>query len=64
MKRADASIITRGYENWKDAIGEKSGFCQHEASGCHKAAVEAVVTISATTKDVEMQACKEKGRKS
>ena len=39
MKTADASFIQKG------------GFCQHEASGCHKAAVEAVVTIPVTTKD-------------
>ena len=51
-RTADASFISRGYSNWKDATGEKGGFCRHEASGCHKAAVEAVVTIPATTRDV------------
>ena len=45
-KTCDASCNSRGYWNWKDATGEKGGFCRHEASGCHKAAVEAVVTLS------------------
>ena len=51
-KTCDASFISRGYWNWKDATGEKGGFCRHEASGCHKAAVEAVVTLPKMTGDI------------
>ena len=51
-KTCDVSFISRGYCNWKDATGEKGGFCRHEASGCHKAAVEAVVTLPKTTGDI------------
>ena len=48
----DLSFISRGYCNWKDATGEKGGFCRHEASGCHKAAVEAMETLPKTTGDI------------
>eukprot|EP00731_Ephydatia_muelleri_P025509 Em0017g592a len=51
-KTCDVSFISRGYCNWKDATGEKGGFCRHEASGCHKTAVEAVVTLPITTGDI------------
>ena len=51
-KTCDVSFISRGYCNWKDATGEKGGFCRHEASGCHKAAVVAVVTLPKTTGDI------------
>ena len=51
-KTADASFISHDYSNWKDATGEKGGFSCHEASGYHKAAVEVVLTISATTREV------------
>ena len=36
----------------RDAMGEKGGFCRHEASGCHKAAVEAMETFPETTGDI------------
>ena len=56
-KTCDVSFTSR---NWKDATGEKGGFCpgekggfcHHEASSCHKAAVEAVVTLPKTTGDI------------
>eukprot|EP00731_Ephydatia_muelleri_P012476 Em0006g1370a len=51
-KTCDVSFISRGYCYWKDATGKKGGFCRHEASGCHKAAVEAVVTLPKTTGDI------------
>ena len=51
-KTADASFVSYGYCNWKDTTGEKGGFSCHEASRCHKAAVEAVLTIPATPRDV------------
>lgn len=51
-KTVDACFISRGYCNWKDATGERGGFSRHETSGCHKAAVEAMLTIPATTRDV------------
>ena len=45
-KLCDESFISHGNCNWKDAKGEKGGFCSHEASGynCHQAAVEAMLT--------------------
>ena len=46
---ADAAFITRGFQNWKDATGTFRG---HELSSCHKKAVEKVITLAATTRDV------------
>ena len=46
---ADAAFITKGYQNWKDAT---SSFRNHESSACHKEAVEKMVTIPATNRDV------------
>ena len=51
-KTSNMSFMSRGYCNWKDATGEKAGFCRHEASGCHKAAVEPVATLSKATGNV------------
>ena len=45
----DSSIISRGFTNWKDASGI---FRKHEASECHRAAVEAIVVLPLMTKDV------------
>ena len=46
---ADAAFITKGYQNWKDTT---SSFRNHEGSACHKEAVEKMVTIPATHRDV------------
>ena len=48
----DPAFIFRGFCNWKDASGEKGGFNSHEHSTCHKSAVELVITLPRTTKDV------------
>ena len=45
----DSSFICSGFTNWKDAT---SVFRKHEASECHHAAIEAVVVLPATTRDV------------
>ena len=45
----DACFISTGYTNWKDAT---CAFKRHEASDAHKAAIEAIVTIPKTTKDI------------
>ena len=39
----DACFISSGYINWKDAI---CALKRHKASDAHKAAIEAIVTIS------------------
>eukprot|EP00731_Ephydatia_muelleri_P000004 Em0001g4a len=41
-----------GCKTSDNATGEKGGFCCHEASGCHNAAVEAVVTLPKMTGDI------------
>ena len=38
-----------GFCNWKDAT---IAFCNHEQSVCHKEAMEKIVTLPATTRDV------------
>ena len=48
-KNADKAFITRGFTNWKLAT---SAFRQHEASDCHKEAVEKMLTLPLTTKDI------------
>ena len=49
---ADMAFIERGFSNWKDASGEKGAFSCHQQSNCHKRAVELMVTLPRTTKDV------------
>ncbi|KAL5469095.1 hypothetical protein EMCRGX_G030291 [Ephydatia muelleri] len=52
-KICDLSFISRGTAIGRmPCTGKKGGFCRHEASGCHKAAVEAVVTLPKTTGDI------------
>ena len=41
--------VTRGFSNWKDAT---TGFKNHVKSACHREAVEVLVTLPATTRDV------------
>ena len=41
--------VSKGFSNWKDAT---VAFRAHETSLCHKEAVEMVLTLPATTKDV------------
>ena len=48
----ESTFITRGYCNWKDSSGESGAFNKHEHSVCHKRAVDLVVTLPRTTKDV------------
>ena len=46
---ADAAFIQRGFQNWKDAT---VAFVAHEKSLCHKEAVEKVITLPTTTRDI------------
>ena len=46
----DAAFISTGFTNWKDAT---SIFIKHEASECHRAAVQAIGVLPMTTKDVK-----------
>ena len=46
---ADAAFILRGFQNWKDAT---ISFAAHGKSLCHKEAVEKVITLPATTRDI------------
>ena len=48
----DVAFIERGFCNWKDDSGDKGAFSSHEHSNCHKKAVEVVITLPKTTKDV------------
>ena len=48
----DVAFIERRFCNWKDASGDKGAFSSHERSSCHKKAVDVVVTLPKTTKDV------------
>ena len=55
MKNAgtvDSAFVFRGYCNWKDTSGEKGAFNNHEHSTVHKKAVELVVTLPKSTRDV------------
>ena len=46
---ADIAFITRGYQNWKDAM---IAFHNHESSACHKQADDVMIAIPATRSDV------------
>ena len=46
---ADQAFISKGFQNWKNAT---SSFREHEQSSCHKEAVEMVITLPATHKDI------------
>ena len=41
--------VINGYYNWKDAT---VGFRNHELSGCHREAVEVIIILPTTTKDI------------
>ena len=49
FRNADDAFVMQGFCNWKLAT---TSFRQHEASACHKEAVERVFTLPATTKDI------------
>ena len=50
IRKVNLFFICTGFTNWKDAT---SVFRKHEASECHHhAAIEAVVVLPATTRDV------------
>ena len=44
--------LTRGFSNWKDGT---MAFRSHENSAYHKEAVEVMVTLPATTRDISEQ---------
>ena len=44
--------VTQGFCNWKDAI---HSFKKHEKSVCHREAVEVMITLPATTRDIGEQ---------
>ncbi len=50
--------MTRGFSNWKEA---RTAFKNHEKSASHKEAVETMVTIPSTTKDVSVMLSKQFG---
>lgn len=52
----DATFISTGFTNWKDAT---SVFRKHEASECHRAAVESIGVLPMTTRDVGELLCDE-----
>ena len=44
--------MSRGYCNWKDATGNKVAFNAHKKSGTHKTAVECLVTVPVSYRNV------------
>lgn len=46
---ADGAFLTKGFQNWKDAT---VSFRKHEASECHREAVERLLSLPAATEDV------------
>ena len=48
-RNAEDAFVIRGFHNWKLAT---ASFRQHEASACHREAVERIFTLPATTTDV------------
>ena len=48
----DLAFVSRGYCNWKDATGNKGAFNTHEKSGTHKMAVECLVTLPTSYRNV------------
>ncbi len=48
-KKGEATFISNGFCNWKDA---KVGFKRHKESAHHREAIEAIVTLPKTTKDI------------
>lgn len=44
--KTDAAFISSGFQNWKDG---PRGFSKHEASDCHKEAVEKLITLPEST---------------
>ena len=56
-KKADPAFVINGYCNWKDAT---VGFRNHEVSGCHREAVEVIITLPSTTMNIGAQYIKEK----
>ncbi|XP_065903857.1 zinc finger MYM-type protein 1-like [Dysidea avara] len=46
---ADPAFVSKGFCNWKDGT---LSFRKHELSACHKEAIEVMVTLPATVKDI------------
>lgn len=61
VHNGEPAFISKGFSNWKDAT---IAFKKHELSTCHHEAVDVMITIPATTKDVgeqlSQQHCQEK----
>ena len=45
----DSAFVSPGFSNWKDGI---AAFESHEKSATHKRAVEGVITLPKTTRDI------------
>lgn len=48
-KSKDLAFLQRGFSNWKDAT---DSFRRHEQSKCHKDAVQVMLTLPSTTRDI------------
>ena len=53
---AEPAVFSKGFSNWRDAT---MAFNKHELSACHNEAVDVMITIPATTKDVGEQLSKQ-----
>ena len=45
-------FVKTGYSNWKNARSKDKGFHQHETSKCHQHAIQKLIEIPKSTKDV------------
>lgn len=52
---SDAAFVSKGFSNSKDAT---ISFRKHDSSGCHKEAVEKMITLPATTRDSAEMLCR------
>ena len=48
--KTDPAFITTGFQSWKDAL---RGFSKHQASYCHKEAMQKLVSVSDTSGHVD-----------
>ena len=50
--KVDHSFVKKGYSNWKNARSNDRGFHQHKTSKCHQQAIQKLIEISKSTKDI------------
>ena len=56
VSNVEPAFVSKGFSNWKDTT---MAFKKHESSACHHEAVDVLITIPVTTKDVGEQLSKQ-----